>query len=163
MQLMQHSVQKSRTTILPRRSLRRIGPAVFSQPEPLSSSGASWASGGAAAVSEEFATAGAASNMGGCDRRQPSIRLPTITRKSAMTARRGQGDCRTEGLADIGNCLLDSWTTGQPGSDQSNVSLFYVARRLQEQTASCRLMKPRGRTHSPGHSLTRAQPASTVI
>src|SRR5262245_59530086 len=41
MQLMQHRVQKSRITILPRRSFSLIGPAVFSQATPPSSSGAS--------------------------------------------------------------------------------------------------------------------------
>ena len=40
MQLMQQSVQKSRTTILPRRSLSLSGPAVLSQATPPSSSGA---------------------------------------------------------------------------------------------------------------------------
>src|SRR6185437_6603033 len=41
MQLMQHSVQKSRRTILPRRSFMRTGPAVFSQATPPFNSGAS--------------------------------------------------------------------------------------------------------------------------
>src|SRR5713226_711726 len=41
MQLMQQKVQKSRTTILPRKSFSRMGPAVLSQPMPPSSSGAS--------------------------------------------------------------------------------------------------------------------------
>ena len=40
MQLMQQRVQKSRTTILPRRSLSLRGPAVLSQATPPSSSGA---------------------------------------------------------------------------------------------------------------------------
>src|SRR5262245_53338050 len=40
MQLMQQNVQKSSKTILPLRSFRRTGPAVFSQATPPSSSGA---------------------------------------------------------------------------------------------------------------------------
>src|SRR5690606_19451034 len=40
MQLMQQNVQKSRSTTLPRRSFKVIGPAVFSQATPPSNSGA---------------------------------------------------------------------------------------------------------------------------
>src|SRR5262249_28992394 len=121
---MQQYVQKSSTTTLPRRSLRRRGPAVFSQPTPPSSSGArsrsfssfsffgvvssGLASGGAAGLAA--AAAGWASgHWPQAYSASPASRgRPTISAGTRNETGNGRDGSGREGAWDISTLLLGS-------------------------------------------------------
>src|SRR5262245_43125764 len=98
MQLMQQKVQKSSRTILPLRSLRRSGPAVFSQAVPPLSSGAAtfWRARSRTGLGGE--ACGSAPTTRATAARASHAKTTTPTHLSALRRSGGTKGCAIDGL-----------------------------------------------------------------